>query len=157
MKREEIFEIEDTDVNRNILDKAKPSLNILSSNVIILPSERESSPFYTGTIETFDYLRAEMPDDNVEIYAADEDYKELSLHSADIWLGNFWVVSIAAPIFTTVISSYIYDKLKAKDGDHITMKVIVEGKNGKSKSVRYSGDVKNLKKVIKAINDLIHD
>lgn len=86
--------------------------NINETGVFILPSHETDDSFYTGSLDTLDYLN-----DNgikTEIYANDEDYKELGLHAADIWLGTFFVKNIVIPVFCGLIASYIYDKLKAK-------------------------------------------
>lgn len=123
--------------------------------ILILPSHDTDDCFYTGSLDTLDYLN-----DNglkAEVYANDEDYKELGLYAADIWLGTFFVKNIVIPVFCSVISSYIYDKLKANKDDKISLKFIVEKKNGTSSTVSFDGKVEGVEKALNAVKEFSND
>ena len=59
-----------------------------------------------------------------DIYATDEEYKEIALYSAEIWLGTFLLKNFVIPVFTGLLSTYIYSKLKAKPKDSISLTLI---------------------------------
>jgi hypothetical protein len=120
-------------------------------DVVILPSHGTKGAFYSGSLDTLDYLNENKI--NTDIYTTDEEYKELVLHGADIWLGTFFIKYFVIPIFCSVIASYIYEKLKAKSGDKISLKFIVEKKNGNTASVSFDGKVEDLNKALDAAKE----
>ena len=117
--------------------------------MVILPSHGHDDAYYAGTLDTLDFLNENGID--TDVYASDEEYKELGLHGAEIWLGTFIIQSIVVPIFCGVVSAYIYDKLKAKDDDDIALRFMVENKKGKTIAVEFNGKVENLDKALDAI------
>jgi hypothetical protein len=158
MDKQEIFSIKESSLTfEKLIENA--SLEIIPTlkekNVVILPSHGHDDVFYAGTLDTLDYLNENKL--NTDIYASDEQYKELSLHGAEIWLGTFIIQNIVIPIFCSVISSYIYDKLKAKNDDSIALKFIVQNKEGKSTAIEFNGKVENLDKVIEAAKNLSNE
>uniref|UniRef100_UPI002599999A hypothetical protein n=1 Tax=uncultured Pseudoalteromonas sp. TaxID=114053 RepID=UPI002599999A len=137
-----------------LLEKAPDEIAKLveKANVIILPSHGTNDEFYSGTLDTLDFFNnSEIA---TEIYSTDDNYKELGLHGAHIWLGTFIVKNFLIPIFCGVAATYIYEKLKAKNDDNISLKFIVEKKDGKTTSVSYDGKVENLNKALDAVKEL---
>lgn len=128
------------------------SSSLQQAGVIILPSHGTDDAYYGGTIETLDFLNDH--DVPTEIYSTDDDYRELSLHGADLWLGTLLVKYVFIPVFCGVISSYIYEKLKAKKDDNISLKFIVENKNGKTTSVSFDGKVEKLSAAIEEVRKI---
>jgi len=155
LEKSEHFEVKEESLTREELVRNAPqSLAeiIKEKSLIILPSHGTVDEFYAGSLDTLDYLN----DNNVntEIYSTDENYKELSLHGADFWLGTFFVSSIVLPILTNLMSSYIYDKLKAQKDDGVSLKLIIERKSGSTVSISFDGKVEKLDKVFTAIKEL---
>ncbi|QUM89533.1 hypothetical protein HWV03_12345 [Moritella sp. 36] len=151
MDIEEIFIVEDSEVSlKKLINDAPAELAafLKDKSVVILPSHGHDDLYYTGTLDTLDFLNENGI--NAEIYATDDDYKELELRGADIWLGTFIIQIIVLPIFVNVVSSYIYDKIKAKSDDNISLKLMVENKDGKTSAVEFRGKVENLEKAIDA-------
>ncbi|HAS6550790.1 TPA: hypothetical protein GRI54_24235 [Vibrio parahaemolyticus] len=148
------FEVTNHDLTFESLLTDYPELSeeLDGKSVIILPSHGSDDSFYAGSLDTLDYLN----DNGVvtDIYATDEDYKELGLHGADIWLGTFFIKNFVIPIFCSVVAAYVYDKLKAKKDDKISLQFIVENKDGKSTSVSYEGKVENLEQAINAVKEV---
>lgn len=122
---------------------------IFDASVVILPSHGSDDSFYVGTLDTLDYLKEHGL--TTEVFATDDDYKELGLHGADIWLGTFVVKNFVIPIFCSLIAAYVYDKLKAKSDDNISVKFIVEDKEGKSTTVGFNGKADKLPSVLDEI------
>ena len=155
VERKERFEIKEEMLTFDglVRDASQPLAELIKNKtLIILPSHGTVDEFYTGSLDTLDYLNAH--DVDADIYSTDEGYKELSLHGADFWLGTFFVCSIAVPVFCNVMSSYIYDKLKAKKDDDIALKFILERKNGSTVSISFEGKVENLDKALNAVKEL---
>lgn len=155
LEKKERFEVKEESMTRaELVRKASQPLAeiIKEKRLIILPSHGTEDEFYAGSLDTLDYLN----DNNVdaEIYSTDEDYKELSLHGADFWLGTFFVSSVVLPILTNLMSSYIYDKLKARKDDGISLKLIIERESGSTVSISFDGKVEKLDKVFTAIKEL---
>lgn len=119
------------------------------AGVIILPSHNYEDAFYSGSLDIFDFLNENQI--NTSIYSTDDEYKELALHSADIWLGTFFIKNFAIPIFCSIIAAYIYDKHQAKKEDKISLKFILEKKDGNTKTVSFDGKVQDLNKVLNAV------
>lgn len=155
LDKKEIFRIEESNVTfKKLIDDAPMELtNTLNEkNVVILPSHGHDDAYYAGTLDTLDFLNENGV--NTDVYATDDEYKELGLHGEEIWLGTFIIQSVVIPIFCGVISSFIYDRLKANDDDNIALKFMVEDKGGKTTAVEFSGKVKNLDKAIDAVKKL---
>lgn len=155
---QERFDVSSSGITFEQLAKDAPEELVNSINetgVFILPSHETEDSFYTGSLDTLDYLN-----DNglkADIYTNDEDYNELGLHAADIWLGTFFVKNIVIPVFCGVIASYIYEKLKAKKDDKISVKFIVEKKDGKSSTVSFDGKVEEMEKALNAVKEFGND
>ncbi|WP_336938567.1 hypothetical protein [Acinetobacter modestus] len=155
MDKQEIFSIKESSLNfERLIDDAPIEIatTLKEKNVIILPSHDHDDVFYAGTLDTLDYLNENRI--NTDVYASDEQYKELGLHGAEIWLGTFLIQNIVIPIFCSVISSYIYDKLKAKNDDSIALKFLVQNKDGKTTAIEFNGKIENLSKAIEAVKNL---
>ncbi|WP_139284236.1 hypothetical protein [Salinicola sp. MIT1003] len=155
LDKKEIFTVEESSVTfKKLIDNAPVEIaNTLNEkSVIILPSHGHDDAYYAGTLDTFDFLNENGV--NTDIYASDDEYKELGLHGAEIWLGTFIIQSVVVPVFCGVISSYIYDKLKAKDDGNVALKFMVENKEGKTTAVDFNGKVENLSKAIDAVKSL---
>lgn len=155
LDKKEIFRVEESSLTfEQLVNEAAPEISsgLKEKSVVILPSHGHDDVFYAGTLDTLDFLNENGI--NADIYASDEEYKELGLHGAEFWLGTFIIQSIVVPVFCGVISSYIYDKLKAKDDDNIALKFMVENKEGKTTAIEFNGKVENLSKAIDAVKSL---
>lgn len=129
--------------------------NLKENNVIILPSHGYKDLYYKGTLNTLDYLNEH--DISADICATDEEYQEVLLHGLDIWLGTFLIKYVAIPIFNIVIGNYIFNKLKAKPDDNISLEFVVEQKDGNIQRVEYRGKVEDLDKAMSVLRDVESD
>jgi hypothetical protein len=154
----ERFEVtEEGPTFQKLIDQALPALagEIQGKNVLLLPSHGSEDAFYAGSLDTLDYLNENGLD--ADLYSTDEEYKELSLHGADLWLGTLILQSIVIPVFCGVISSYIYDKLKAKPDDKISLKFIIDKKDKSSATVSFDGKVEDVEKALNAVKKFADD
>lgn len=155
LKKEEKFEVKNSDITFDEIVNAAPreiANDIKNATVIILPSHGTNDAFYSGTLDILDFLKENGID--ADVLSTDDEYKEINLHGDAIWLGTFIITSVAIPIFCNVISSYIYDKIKAKSDDDISLKFIAEKKNKRTLSITFEGKVDNLEKALKSIKEL---
>ena len=154
----ERFNVSDGGPNfQELIERASPELasELQGKNVLILPSHQTQDAFYAGSLDIVDYLNEGKL--NADLYSTDEEYKELSLHGAEIWLGTFLIKDIVIPVFCGLISSYIYDKLKAKPDDKISLKFIVENKDKSSATISYDGKVEYVEKALSAVKKFVDD
>ncbi|MGE8705370.1 MAG: hypothetical protein ACN6O5_22040 [Achromobacter sp.] len=151
LELKERFEVSPSDLTFEVLAKNAPEEllhNINDIGVLILPSHGTDDSFYNGSLDTLDYLNNNKI--KTDIYVRDEEYKELGLHGADIWLGTFFLKNFVIPIFCGVIASYIHEKLKAKKDDKISLKLIVEKNDGTTSMVAFDGKVEEVEKALNA-------
>lgn len=154
----ERFDVSSSNITFEQLAKDAPeelSININELGVLILPSHETDDSFYAGSLDTLDFLNENGV--KADIYANDRDYKELSLHAADFWLGTLFVKYFVIPVFCGVIASYIYDKLKANKNDKISLKFIVEKKDGSTSTVSYNGKVEEVAKALDAVKEFSNE
>ncbi|WP_227429930.1 hypothetical protein [Psychrobacter sp. I-STPA6b] len=155
MKETNFFEISDSTLTfDNIVSDASPDVinNLKQKDIVILPSHGTEDLYYVGSIDILDYFKNNNID--IDIYATDEEYQEIALHSAEIWLGTFLLKNIIIPTFIGLLSNYIYNKLKAKPDDNISVTFIAEKKNGNTKKIEYRGEVRNLNKAINSLKKI---
>lgn len=109
----------------SLITDASPEISSIlkEKNVIILPSHGYKDAYYAGTLETLNYLNENNI--NADVYVTYDEYKELGLHAADIWLGTFIIKNFVIPIFCRVVSACVYDKIKAKKNDEISLTIII--------------------------------
>ena len=157
MIKEKSLRIEKTDLDFSYFKNKKPLILDRDVSVLILPSWTEKDAFHNGTIEIFSYLQEKINQESVELFSTDEDYKELALHSRSHWLGVFLVTSLAAPIFTNVISDYISNELQAKNGDEVDFSIIIEKKSETNIIVSYRGDAEKVNDVLNTVKELSKD
>lgn len=161
---ETIFKIEKVGVTFRTIkaEFGDINLDISNKNVLSLPLrgyrlQPENFPdqkaFHRGINDVYDFFTA-SDDIQFDVYADEEEISYLSLHSDTFWLGTFLLTGVATPFFINLLTSYIYDKLKAKKEDEISIDVIVDQGEDKSTAVRYKGKVADFDKAIEAIRKL---
>jgi hypothetical protein len=146
--------IEKTDLDFSCCKAEKPLILDRDVSVLILPSLTQNDAFHNGTLEIFSYLQEEIGESDVELFASDDEYQELVLHSKSYWLGVFLVTQMAVPTFVNVMSDYISNKLQAKNGDEIELSVIIDKKDGRNIQVTYRGDAEHINHVLDKVNEL---
>ncbi|PHR85443.1 MAG: hypothetical protein COA59_00305 [Colwellia sp.] len=158
------FSITDVDITFNNLSEIYGDLTVdlTNKNTLSLPvngyfipdsKEQNKNTFHTTIDDVYEYF-SQSEELAFDVYSDDEDINYLSLHSDSFWLGTFIISSVISPVFIGLLTNYIYDKLKAKKEDQISIEVIVDSGTKKSKSIRFRGKVEGLDKAIEAINKL---
>jgi len=150
MSNNEYYEITLTEVNMGVFREKLPDIITDETKVILLPSTL--GVFYAGTLDVLDFFQSHGI--STEVCSSDSDYKEIAQYSRSHWIGTFLISSVTIPIFVNLLSSYIYDKAKAKEEDTVVFDVIVEHADFSSTTVRYRGKVEKLPEVLKSVKEL---
>lgn len=120
---------------------------LLIANVLIIPyikylNDASNNIFPVGTTELYQYLQQKSPSQvKLDIATKDENYIELAQHSDVVNLPTLIVTDAVYPILISLISMYIYDRLKP-DKSIIKSEIIITDKKGTNKLIKYDGPAK---------------
>lgn len=158
-----INKIEASQINKYMLmdcfnEKTKESAK--QADILFLPDldlrEGIDRAFQPDTLTFYKYVRQKNNDFKVGLFENEGEAKTLTLHSFDIWLPTIWIASsIALPFVINLASSYVYDRLKGREKEEVTVQlnvVIEDKKKGKSASIFYKGPGQGLKESFEKID-----
>lgn len=133
-----------------------------SADVILVPEKnfREGFPFlfHQDTPELLKYLSENLSSHtSVEICANDDEYLEISLHSAHFRIGKILVNYIVAPLVIGLLTNYIYDELKAKPTDYIEFTMTMEDHDCKSFNFDFKGEAQNFGQLVDKVGQMSRD
>jgi hypothetical protein len=132
-----------------------------AADVLIVPVKdfREGVPFafHQDTPALYRFLVAELGGLKVEICANDEEYVEVSLHSQSFRLSSIVVTYVAAPLLINLVSSYIYDHLKAKPTDAVEVSLVIEDHECKMFKFAFKGEAKDIHLLADQVGQLARD
>lgn len=120
---------------------------LLIANVLIIPynkylNDAYNNIFPVGTTELYQYLQQKSPSQvKLDIATKDENYIELAQHSDVVNLPTLIVTDAVYSILISLISMYIYDRLKP-DKSIIKSEIIITDKKGTNKLIKYDGPAK---------------
>lgn len=107
--------------------------SVLTSEILFLPIENfrglSERAFPQGTSDLFRYIKEKARHlAGTELCISECEYQELALYSKEIRLGHFLVTQLVAPVLIGLLTSYVYDNLKAEPDDKISVTIQIEGK-----------------------------
>lgn len=163
---EKDIKITDTDITfETILQKKyipqKYIDDIKKANVLIIPNEgfrdKEGYFFPECTSEFYMFLKRQEGIET-EICIDDKEFQNIELHADIIYVATMIIQYVVLPVVTSMIASYLYDKVnsmnkKRKDAN-TNVHIIVE-KNGKSKKIDYEGNIENFEDAMKTLDKTI--
>ena len=135
----------------SISPKTQDKMN--ENDFVILPSKYDDSYYFAQESINFIKFCRNSSDKRIDVLS-DGDIQVRSLHSFDIWLPVIWVAkNVLLPFVISLVSNYIYDKLKGREEEEAQVEVtfIVKGKNNE-KSLHYKGDAKTFKETFNKID-----
>lgn len=163
---EQKINVTDVDINfESIYEKdyipKKYIEDIKQANVLIIPNEgfrdKKGLFFPECTSELYQFLKS-TSEIKTEICIDDDEFEKLELHADIVYVATLIVQYAVLPIVTSMIASYLYDKVKSmnkeKDETNTNVHIIVE-KNGKSKKVDYEGSIENFEEAMKTVEKTI--
>lgn len=128
---------------------------LLNKDIVVVPTKYADEEYYFSqeTTNFIKFFRAVNPKYSIDILA-DGDITVRALHSFDIWLPIFYVASnVLFPIITSLISCYIWEKIRGREHEEVNVFVSILVKRGDEQiEIRYDGDAKNFKEVIEKID-----
>ena len=132
-----------------------------AADVLIVPIRvfREGVPFafHQDTPALFKYLTAELSDLNVEICSGETDYVEVSLHSKSFRFSGIVVTYVVAPLLISLLSSYLYDQLKAQPKDSVEVSLIIENHECKTFKFAFKGEAKDFHLLADQVGQMARD
>ncbi len=101
------------------------------------------------------WLRQNQSSWNVESQKPDV---RVDLHAADIWLPIVWLgENVALPVFLSLVSSYVYDKVKGDlrgDRREVHFKAVYKSKRtGVSQELSFQGSIDDLNRLKEKLRD----
>lgn len=100
--------------------------------------------FHQDTTTLYRYLSTNLEGViSIEICSNDDEYLEISLHSASFRLGKIVVSYVAAPLLIGLLTNYLYDQMKAKPTDNVEATLVVEDHECRSFKFSYKGEAKD--------------
>lgn len=135
--------------------------DIKEANVLIIPNEgfRERTGYFFPecTSEFYKFLK-DQTEIKTEICIDDDEFEKLELHADIVYVATLIVQYAVLPIVTSLIASYLYDKVKSmnkeKNATNTDVHIIVE-KNGKSKRIDFEGSIDNFEEAMKTVEKTI--
>lgn len=120
---------------------------VSSADVLIVPLKdfRSELPFafHSNTAMFARFLARNLAGQaKIEVLADDDEYIEISLHSKEIRISTIIVTAVVVPLLVNLLSSYIYDELKAKPNDSVEMSLVIEDQNCRSLHIGFHGNAK---------------
>ena len=163
---EQKINVTDADINfESIYEKdyipQKYIEDIKQANVLIIPNEgfrdKKGLFFPECTSEFYQFLKS-TSEIKTEICIDDDKFEKLELHADIVYVATLIVQYAVLPIVTSMIASYLYDKVKSmnkeKDETNTNVHIIVE-KNGKSQKIDYEGSIENFEETMKTVEKTI--
>ncbi|UJA30557.1 hypothetical protein [Clostridium sporogenes] len=136
--------------------------SIKKSDVLLLPCtnfrDKEGYFFPEETYKFYDYLLEKGKENglNIEICISNDEYNELELHADVINIAKIFVQWVVFPALTSMLASYLYEKLKHFNRNDINTKVDISvERNGKAKTIHYEGNIENFESAMKSIDEHI--
>ncbi len=134
--------------------------SVKKADVLMTPLEnfREGVEltFYHGTLNLYNYLEEKLPSNvSLEICIEDTDYSEIALHSKQFRLGKILVTLTALPFVIKLLSTYVYDELKADENDNVSISLAIEMDDCKTYSVEYDGSAKDFDSLKDYVKDIL--
>jgi hypothetical protein len=130
------------------------------ADILLLPDinvrEGIERAFQPDTLSFYKYAKQNSKDLEVELFENEGEIRTLALHSFDIWLPTIWIgCTVLLPFVINLTSSYVFEKLKGREKEEVTVQLRVEIENrekGKSASILYKGSEQGLRESFKKIN-----
>ena len=94
-----------------------------------------------------------------DIAISDEKYQPLEIHSLLLDIGIIIVKNAILPITLSLLSNYIYDKIKSfhekKENVNVRVEIVSQSTDGSSKSIKYVGPASDFDTMNDAINKIM--
>jgi len=125
-------------------------------NILFVPYEnfrdQKIPVFAHKTEEIFHFFQEHAPAGvNVNVCIADDDYKEIALHSDLIIIGGIIVSAVVLPVFVNLLSEYLKRKLFKSPNSKIRIVLTVVDSTSGAKQFEYEGPADSFGKAVSEI------
>lgn len=125
-------------------------------NILFVPYEnfrdQKIPVFAHKTEEIFHFFQEHASSEvNVNICIADDDYKEVALHSDLIIIGSVIVSTVVLPVFVNLLSEYLKRKLFKSTNSKIRIVLTVVDSSSGAKQFEYEGPADGFRKAVSEI------
>lgn len=124
------------------------SASLSNTTLLLIPEPRELGPMFNpGTRAAFHQMRASLPEGiTLDVASTDDEYVELILHSAEIWVPTLLLVIDNASVRNvslSMIANYVYERLKGlsakqREGATVRSRVVVKTSKSGEKTVFFT-------------------
>lgn len=128
---------------------------LLDSNVLLVPNEgygdlTNQVYFPAGTSDLYQYLQDRKSELSIGVCLDEKEYKELSLHADWLFLAEFVVKDLLAPIVVALLADYIiHSRGKRIEKTNVKSKlVVVDDKDERRIEYSYEGPASEYKEVM---------
>jgi hypothetical protein len=156
----EYFELNDCELTFDAVLKDKnltpTRVNELqTSQMLFLPAKNHNKNdgycFYSATRDFYLYSKKENPNNHFDFCVEKDNYQEIALNSYELFLGTLIIKDVVLPFFVSLISNYVYDKLKSDDNICVNI-IVTNDKTNKSQEISFRGTRDDFKeKVVKTL------
>lgn len=121
---------------------------LIAADALIVPEKdfRDGVPFvfHQDTTTLYKFLSEQLKGQiAIEICASDDEYVEISLHSASFRISKIVMSYVAAPLIVGLLTNYLYDELKAKPTDKVEASLVIEDHQCHGFRFEFKGDAKD--------------
>jgi hypothetical protein len=135
---------------------------LVAADALIVPEKdfREGVPFvfHQDTTILYKYLAEQLQGQiDIEICVSDDEYVEISLHSATFRISKIVMSYVAAPLIVGLLTNYLYDVLKAKPTDTVEVSLVVENHQCRGFRFDFKGEARDFHLLSDKVNELARD
>jgi hypothetical protein len=132
---------------------------VRSADALIVPEKdfRQGVPyvFHQDTTTLYQYLKKSVNGQFlIEVCADDHEFVEISLHSASFRISTIVVTFAVAPLLVNLLSSYLYDYMKAKPTDSVEASLVIEDHECRAFKFNFKGEAKDFNLLADKVGEL---
>ena len=132
---------------------------VSSADALIVPEKdfRQGVPyvFHQDTTTLYQYLKRNVSGQfSIEVCADDHEFIEISLHSASFRISTIVVTFAVAPLLVNLLSSYLYDYMKAKPTDNVEASLVIEDHECRAFKFNFKGEAKDFNLLADKVGEL---
>lgn len=130
-----------------------------AADALIVPEKdfRQGVPyvFHQDTTTLYRYLKKNLDSQfSIEVCADDHEFVEISLHSACFRISKIVASVAVAPLLVNLLSSYLYDYIKAKPTDNVEVSLVIEDHECRAFKFDFKGEAKDFNLLADKVGEL---
>lgn len=132
---------------------------VSAADALIVPEKnfRQGVPyvFHQDTTTLYHYLKKNLNSRfSIEVCADDHEFVEISLHSASFRISKIVTSAAVAPLLVNLLSSYLYDYMRAKPTDNVEVSLVIEDHECRAFKFDFKGEAKDFNLLANKVGEL---